>query len=60
MFDKFWRLAVIVLLIATMCALPESHGWSRVVDACIILFCLNELFLPRMSQGTVNQIIERE
>ena len=60
MFDKIWRLCIIILLLAQLCLLPENHGWSRVMDACIILFCLNELFLPRMSQGTVHQIIEHD
>ena len=52
MFDKLWRLGVVILFLMAMYNHPDLHGFSRLVNASVILFCLNELFVNRASQGT--------
>ena len=48
-----WRLGVIAVLFVEFYIYPDVHGIERVVCSAMILFCLNELFVNRASQGTV-------
>jgi hypothetical protein len=50
-FERFWRLLIIALFFVVLYGYPETQGFERVVSSAMVLFCLNELFVNRASQG---------